>query len=305
MPRNPILISLFTAVVVLVLGSVVVGRRTPDLPPLEPFLPQVEPTDLNPGNELPPLDETPTPPPVPDKASTKVNRPKDPTDESPKEPDKGFAVDWSFLSAIGNSVQIRFGDGTTLKTRQDEPFSSPTGESAVVVEIKARERVVVVKRESDGMTAEIPKAAVQIPSEDVVTPETEEGYDLMQFARQYADLMGQLTEEERQDINKGIETIRTGLNNGNITPDLMRYEKHLVAYIKTRNTVNDQQRAELLRQLSEFRDVVVAQVGDANETPFDVRRLDSMSPEMRRGAMMRLNAFREFQKQGFIPGLHR
>jgi hypothetical protein len=129
MPKNPILISLFTAVVALVGVAIVVGRRAPVLPPADVAMQSgglAGPDET--GN--PEAYQMPTLPPLPTALPDAPNsgQASRPRVEVPPEPTpKTFAEHWAYRNAIGNTVEMDFGHRAVLQVEKDVPFLSPEG----------------------------------------------------------------------------------------------------------------------------------------------------------------------------------
>jgi len=66
-----------------------------------------------------------------------------------------FAQTWTYLSVVGDVIEIDFGGGTTRAVRKGVVFESPDGESATVVAIDPARSTIVVRREPDGREQEI------------------------------------------------------------------------------------------------------------------------------------------------------
>jgi hypothetical protein len=209
--------------------------------------------------------------------------------EVPPEPTpKTFAENWAYRNAIGNIVEMDFGHQTVLRVEKDVPFLSPEGEKGTVVEIRPFQRIVVVKRDTDGQLFEIPKAVIE---EATGEPDPDAILD------KYEEVVASMDDQERDEFQKGMDALNKYGQDADKANQIQEYESKLLEYERMKTLVAEEKKNLMLKRLSALRNSILMGGGEANETPFDTKTLDSMTPEQRRTFLQRLNTLQEIQRK--------
>lgn len=161
MGKNPILVGFAVVIVAVVVGAFIVPSLMVT-PPAD--VPEPEQAASSPIPDTP-TPEPPPPTPTPEVEAKPVAPPtatSPPPEVAPVE-DTEFAPGWTYLSLIGDVVDMDFGNGVSRPVRLNEPFTSPEEIEAKVVELRPHDNMVIVERVSDGKRAEVPKAAAKGP----------------------------------------------------------------------------------------------------------------------------------------------
>ena len=285
---------LFAAVVVLVVATILVGGQLPNLTTAEIAVQPVNPEGPD-GKVDVWVEQVPTLPPLPTPRKDASNRPQEErgprVGASPEKPPKVFAKDWTYLNAIGNIVEMDFGDGTGRQVQRNVPFESPEGEKGTVVEIKPFHRIVVVRRDSDGETFEVPKAVIGAATDETAQP------DLDVLLDRYEQVTKSMSDDERDEFQKGMDALSKYDQRTDKANEIQEYETKLLEYERMKGVMTDEKKQAVLEQLSGLRNLILLGIDEANETPFDTRQLDSMTPEQRKAFLQRLNTLLEIQKR--------